>query len=129
MRANQTRPTLPASPSTASRRTRRRLSPTTSAGTCWPPCQAESLPCIRKSPEPAAQDGCCCSDVGLRAVFALQVAGRHPAVYQKRRPRDELGLVAGIKHRGGSNVTGLADPADRRQRPASVVLAAAFLAG
>src|SRR5580700_6299536 len=59
--------------------------------------------------------------------FSLQVAGGHPAVDQQRGPGDELGLVAGIEHRRRGHVAGLADPADRRQRPVVAALTCVLL--
>ena len=56
------------------------------------------------------------------SAFPLQVAGRHPAVDKQRGPGDEFGLVAGVEHRRGGDVAGLADPADGRHRPAVAAL-------
>ena len=41
-------------------------------------------------------------------MFPLQVAGRHPAVYQQCGPGDELSLVAGVEHCRGGHVVSLA---------------------
>src|ERR1039458_1196077 len=54
---------------------------------------------------------------GRRALLALVIAGGHAAVDQQRRPGGERSLVACVEGRRGSNVAGLADPADRRDRP------------
>src|SRR5579859_6715531 len=59
----------------------------------------------------------------LRAALSLQVASGHPAVHQQRGPGDELGLPTGVEHRGGRDVVGLADSADRRHHPVAAFLA------
>jgi hypothetical protein len=48
---------------------------------------------------------------------ALVIAGGHAAVDQQRRPGDEVRLVACVEDRRRGDVAGLADPADRRNRP------------
>src|SRR5215467_16277435 len=69
------------------------------------------------------------SVAGLGAVFALEVSGGHAAVDQQCGPGDEGGLVAGVEHRRGGDVAGLADPADRRHRPAAAAFGRVRLAG